>query len=175
MCPICFLTHPCQLLHFKSLNSRKSYLNILLWSTEIPHQVMLRHIFFSFSLFSFKNYLFGIFLIYVSNAIPKAPRNPTTTPLPTNSHFLALAFPCTEAYKVCKCNGLSFHWWPTRPSSDTYAAIDTSYGGYWLVHFAVPPIGLQTPLAPWVLSLAPPLGALWFIQYLTVSIHFCVC
>jgi hypothetical protein len=28
-----------------------------------------------------------------------------------------------------------------------------------LVHI-VPPIGLQTPLAPWVLSLAPPLGAL---------------
>jgi hypothetical protein len=29
-------------------------------------------------------------------------------------------------------------------------------GGYWLVHNVVPPIGLQTPLAPWVLSLAPP-------------------
>jgi hypothetical protein len=25
--------------------------------------------------------------------------------------------------------------------------------GYWLVHIVVPPIGLQTPLAPWVLSL----------------------
>ena len=32
--------------------------------------------------------------------------------------------------------------------------------GYWLVHTVVPPIGLQIPLAPWVLSLAPPLGAL---------------
>jgi hypothetical protein len=32
--------------------------------------------------------------------------------------------------------------------------------GYWLVHNVVPPIGLQIPLAPWVLSLAPPLGAL---------------
>ena len=30
--------------------------------------------------------------------------------------------------------------------------------GYWLVHNVVPPIGLQFPLAPWVLSLAPPLG-----------------
>jgi hypothetical protein len=27
--------------------------------------------------------------------------------------------------------------------------------GYLLVHILVPPIGLQTPLAPWVLSLAP--------------------
>jgi hypothetical protein len=32
--------------------------------------------------------------------------------------------------------------------------------GYWLVHNVVLPIGLQIPLAPWVLSLAPPLGAL---------------
>jgi hypothetical protein len=32
--------------------------------------------------------------------------------------------------------------------------------GYWLVHNVVPPIGLQIPLVPWVLSLAPPLGAL---------------
>ena len=32
-----------------------------------------------------------------------------------------------------------------------------SSGGYWLVHIAVPPMGLQTLSAPWVLSLAPPL------------------
>jgi hypothetical protein len=32
--------------------------------------------------------------------------------------------------------------------------------GYWLVHNVFPPIGLQIPLAPWVLSLAPPLGVL---------------
>jgi hypothetical protein len=24
--------------------------------------------------------------------------------------------------------------------------------GYWLVHIVVPPIGLQTPLAPWVFN-----------------------
>ena len=47
--------------------------------------------------------------------------------------------------------------------------------GYWLVHIVVPPIGLQTPSAPWILSLAPPLGALCSIQQMTVSIHFCVC
>jgi hypothetical protein len=33
-------------------------------------------------------------------------------------------------------------------------------GGYWLVHIVVPLIGLQIPSVPWVLSLAPPLGAL---------------
>jgi hypothetical protein len=31
---------------------------------------------------------------------------------------------------------------------------------YWLVHIDIPPRGLQTPSAPWVLSLAPSLGTL---------------
>ena len=42
--------------------------------------------------------------------------------------------------------------------------LETRAPGYWLVHIIVSPIGLQTPLAPWVLSLSPPLGALCSIQ-----------
>jgi hypothetical protein len=38
--------------------------------------------------------------------------------------------------------------------------LETRALGYWLVYIVVPPIGLQIPLAPWVLSLAPSLGAL---------------
>ena len=38
--------------------------------------------------------------------------------------------------------------------------LETRALGYWLVHIVVTPIGLQFPLVPWVLSLAPPLGAL---------------
>jgi hypothetical protein len=112
--------------------------------------------------FCFIRYLFHLHF----QCYPKSPPHaPPPTPPHTHSHFLALAFPCTEAYKVCtQPMGLSFHWWPTRPSSDTYAARDTSSGGYWLVHIVVPPTCLQIPLAPWVLSLAPPLGALWSIQ-----------
>ena len=30
------------------------------------------------------------------------PYHPSPTPLPTHSYFLALVFPCTGAYKVCK-------------------------------------------------------------------------
>jgi hypothetical protein len=37
--------------------------------------------------------------------------------------------------------------------------------GYWLVHIVVLPMGLQTPSAPWVLSLAPSLGILYSIQW----------
>jgi hypothetical protein len=46
---------------------------------------------------------------------------------------------------------------------------------YWLVHFVLPPMGLQTPSAPWVLSLAPSLGNLCSFQWMAVSIHFCIC
>jgi hypothetical protein len=42
--------------------------------------------------------------------------------------------------------------------SATNATRDTSSGEYWLVHIVVPPIRLQIPLAPWVLSLDPSLG-----------------
>jgi hypothetical protein len=43
--------------------------------------------------------------------------------------------------------------------------------GYWFVHIDVPPMGLQTPSAPWVISLAPLLGTLCSVQW----IHFCIC
>jgi hypothetical protein len=92
----------------------------------------------------------------------KPPIPPTHTSLPTHSHFLALAFPCTGAYTVCVSNGPLF---PVMADSDMYhllihMQLESRAPGYWLVHNVVPPIGLQIPLAPWVLSLAPPSGAL---------------
>jgi hypothetical protein len=59
-------------------------------------------------------YLFFIFLIrYFPHlhfqCYPKGPPySPPPTPLPTHSPFLALVFPCTGAYKVCKSNGPLF-------------------------------------------------------------------
>jgi hypothetical protein len=50
-------------------------------------------------------FLLGIFFIYISSAIPKVPQTFPPTPLFFHSHFLALVFPCTEAYKVCTTNG----------------------------------------------------------------------
>ena len=47
--------------------------------------------------------------------------------------------------------------------------------GYWLVHIVVSPMGLQTPSAPWLLSLAPPLLTLCSVQWLAESVHLCVC
>jgi hypothetical protein len=38
----------------------------------------------------------------------KIPIATSPTPLSTHSHFLALAFPCTGAYKICKTKGPLF-------------------------------------------------------------------
>jgi hypothetical protein len=46
---------------------------------------------------------------------------------------------------------------------------------FWWVHIVVPSMGLQVPSAPWVLSLAPPLGTLCSVQWLPLSIHLCIC
>jgi hypothetical protein len=95
------------------------------------------------------------------------------------------------------CPGIPLHW-VTEPSKDQgllfppmptkailYYTCSWSQGslfGWWfspwelwgLVH-VVPPRGLQTPSAPWVLSLVPSLGTLCSVQWLAVSIHFCIC
>ena len=47
--------------------------------------------------------------------------------------------------------------------------------GHWLVHIVLPPMGLQTLSAPLVLSLAPPFETLCLVQWLPVSINFCIC
>ena len=44
-----------------------------------------------------------------------------------------------------------------------------------MVDIVVLPMGLQTPSAPSVLSLTPPLGTLCSVQWLAESIHLCIC
>jgi hypothetical protein len=48
-------------------------------------------------------YYYRYFLHLHFQCYPKISPYPPT-PLPTYSHFLALEFTCTEAYKVCKTN-----------------------------------------------------------------------
>jgi hypothetical protein len=61
--------------------------------------------FFSSFIIIFIRYLFHLHL----QCYPKSPPHaPSPSPPPNHSHFLALAFPCTEAYKVCTTNGPLF-------------------------------------------------------------------
>jgi hypothetical protein len=68
---------------------------------------------------------------------------------PIHSCFLVLTFLYTGALSLHKTKGL--------------------------VHIVVPSMGLQTPSAPSVLSLAPPLGTLCSVQKLAESLHPCIC
>jgi hypothetical protein len=70
-------------------------------------------------------FLLGIFFTYISNAIPKVPHALPPPPTPTCWPW---RYPVLRHIKFARPMGLSFPWWPTRPSSDTYAARDKSSG-----------------------------------------------
>jgi hypothetical protein len=120
---------------------------------------------FSFFFCFFLNiFLSRIFLNYISNAIPKVPHTPPPFPYPPIPIFLALAFPWTGSYKVCMSNGPLFPVMARLGHLLIHMQLETRAPGYWLVHNVVAPTGLQISLAPWILSLAPPLGPLCSIQ-----------
>jgi hypothetical protein len=80
------------------------------------------------SLFLFL-FLLGIFLIYISNAIPKVPHTlPPQLPYPPTPTFWPWHSPVLGHIKFASPIGLSSQWWPTRPSFDTYAARVKSLG-----------------------------------------------
>jgi hypothetical protein len=110
-------------------------------------------------------FLLRIYFSYISNAIQKVPHMlPHALPHPPTPTFWPWRSPVLRHIKFASPIGLSFQWCLTRQPSDTYATRDKSSGGYWLVHNIVPLTRLQIPLATWLLSLAPPVGALWSIQ-----------
>jgi hypothetical protein len=59
-------------------------------------------------LFFFPFFIRYLAHLYFQCYTKSPPYPPTPTPLPTHSPFLALAFPCTGAYKVCVSNGPLF-------------------------------------------------------------------
>jgi hypothetical protein len=107
----------------------------------------------------FKNiFLLRIFLNYISNAIPKVPH--TLPPFPLFGPGVPLYWGILSLqvqWASLSSDGLLGHLL-------IHMQLESRAPGYWLVHNVVAPTGLQISLAPWILSLAPPLGALWSIQ-----------
>jgi hypothetical protein len=103
-------------------------------TSEPVSQPQLNVVFFSF--FFIRYFLYLHFKCYPESSLypPHAllPSPPTPTFWPWHS-------PVLGHIKFERPRGLSSQWWPTRPSSGTYAARDLSSGGYWLVHIVVPP------------------------------------
>jgi hypothetical protein len=58
----------------------------------------------------------------------KSPIPTPAIPYPPTPPFWPWRSPVLGHIKFASPMGLSFHWWPTRPSSDTYAARDKSSG-----------------------------------------------
>jgi hypothetical protein len=91
--------------------------------------------FFFFCLFVFIYlfiylFLLHIFLNYISNAIPKVPHT-FSPPLPYSLipiFFWPWRSPVLGHIQFVCPMGLSFQWWPARPSFDTYAARVKSSG-----------------------------------------------
>jgi len=106
-------------------------------------------------------YLLDSLFIYISNAIRKVPYNSycPPAPQPTHSCFMALAFPCTKAYDLARPrDSPPIDGWTGNPL--LHMQLETQlWGGGGGVNIVVPPIGLQTPLSPWVLPLDPSIGA----------------
>jgi hypothetical protein len=145
------------------------------------------------NLFFIRYFLYLHFKCYPLSWFPLR-KPPTSSPLPllTNSltpaswswHFPTLghrAFPGPRAFPpIDDLLGHPLLHLQLEPWVPPYVFFDWWFSprdlwGYWSVHIVVPPMGLQTPSTPWVLSLAPSLGILWFDQGMTVSIHFCIC
>ena len=56
----------------------------------------------------FLPYPYSLFFLVVPMFYCRSPSTHAPAPLPTHSHFLVLAFPCTGAYNVCKTKGPLF-------------------------------------------------------------------
>jgi hypothetical protein len=82
-----------------------------------------------FCLFFILFFLLGIYFIYISNAIPKV-SHPLPHPFshPPTTTSWPWCCPVLRQMKFAQPMCLSFHGWPTRPSSDTYGARDTALG-----------------------------------------------
>jgi hypothetical protein len=111
------------------------------------------------------NFLFIIFIRYFLHlhfqCYPKSP--PYLPPTDSPTHTLRLLSPRNSPVlrhiKFVRPMGPSFPLFRLGHLL-IHMQLESRAPGYWLVHNVVPPIGLHIPLAPWILSLAPPLWAL---------------
>jgi hypothetical protein len=115
-----------------------------------------------------------VFFIYISNAIPfaslpsKKPLSPPPPPAPqpTHSHSWSWHSPILghRAFTGPRASPPIDDWLghplihiqlePQVPPCVFFdgGIVPRSFWGYWLVHIDVPPMGLQTPSAPWPTS-----------------------
>jgi hypothetical protein len=143
---------------------------------------------FMFSLFTFQ--MLSPFLVSplktsYPNLLPPASMRVLPHP-PTHSCLPALEFLDTEASSLQRTKVLSsllgylllrmqLEPWITPCVLFDLWLSTWELCGVWLVDIVIPPMGLQTHSAPWVLSLVAPLGNPCSLYWLAESIHLCIC
>jgi hypothetical protein len=149
--------------------------------------------------FMLSHFLLDILFIYISNVIPfpnplpethypipsplllwgwTPTHPPTPASLPLHSSTLghrAFMGPRASSPIDAQQGYFLLHMWlePWVPPCVLLGWWFRSWG-LWLVDIVLP-MGLQTPSVPPVLSLTPPLGTLYSVQWLTVNICLCIC
>jgi hypothetical protein len=100
-----------------------------------PLLIIYFYFYLMYILLFFKSYFpfFNIFIRYFPHlhfqCYPKSPRIPShPLPYPPTPTFWPWHSPVLGHIKFASPMGLSFQWWPTMPSFDTYAARDKSSG-----------------------------------------------
>jgi hypothetical protein len=112
-----------------------------------------------FLFFFLSNFLLGIFFIYISNAIPKFPYTLPPLPYPHTPTSWPWHSPVLGHIKFAIPRGLSSHWWLTCHLL-LHMQLETRALGVLVSSYCCSTYRVADS-APWVLSLAPPLGALW--------------
>ena len=97
----------------------------------------------------FKFFFYQIFSLFTFQMLSRKFLMPSASPapLPTHSHFLALAFTCTGAYKVCKTQGSLFLVMAKQAIFCYIRSQRHELQGYWLVHIVVPPYRVADPFS----------------------------
>jgi hypothetical protein len=116
-------------MRFIEMASRMTSSSVLIWVVLIRVFVSntVGMFFVLLSFFLIYLFLLGIFLVYISNAIPKVPHTHSPPiPYPPTPPFWPWCSPVLGHIKFVSPKGLSFQWWLIRPSFDTYAARDKS-------------------------------------------------
>ena len=93
-----------------------------------------------------------------------------TEPSQEQGPLLPLVTDKTILCYICKWNHGSLHVY-----SLVGGLVPGNSGGVWLVDIVVLPMGLQTPSAPSVLSLTPPLVSPCSVGWLAANICICIC
>jgi hypothetical protein len=112
-------------LSFKCINSMWIvFISFDTWFLYLENIKYINIYFFSFA------DIFLFYWVFISFTFPMlSQKSHTRSPTHSPTHPLPLLVVPLRHIKFAQTMGLSFHWWPTRPFSDSYAARDTSSRG----------------------------------------------